>query len=244
VRNRPVVGTITGVVVDPAGKPIEAVEVGFRSPIRTDAGGRFSMQVRGENKPVMINLRKTGYVMRNWNDIPPNAKDVRFMLPPGNRPVYEEGRPQPPAPKQSIGKPAPKLDVETWIHLPNGKSPDLSGASGRRTFVVFDWNCDDPPAVKKMIAQLEADAAKANADAIVIFGPQSHETGVRAMLGNEKPNVAIAIDRFDADGKYDVNGATMSTWGFGRMPHAFVVDEKGVVRHTQRGVATMADVAK
>jgi hypothetical protein len=247
VSERPVAGTITGIVVDPGGKPIEGVEVGFRSPIRTDASGKFSMEVRGEQKPVMINLQKTGYIMRNWNDIPPDAKDVRFILLPGNRPQFEEGRPQPPKPKEAIGKPAPKFDVENWIHLPSAKPPDLSGGgagAGRKTFVVFEWNCDEPATVKKRIKQLEAEATKVNADAIVIFGPQSHETGVRATLGNDKPKVSIGIDRFDADGKYDITGATMATWGFGRMPHAFVVDEKGVVRREQVGVAKLADISK
>jgi len=244
VRERPIVGTITGIVVDPAGKPIEGVEVGFRSPIHTDAAGKFSMEVRGENKPVMINLQKTGYIMHNWNDIPPNAKDVRLVLLPGNRAPFEEGRAQPPTPKQAIGKPAPKFDVEKWIHLPRAKPPDLSGGEGRKTFVVFDWNCEEPATVKKLIKQLETEAATANADAIVIFGPQSHETGVRAMLGNDKPNVAIGIDRFDADGKFDISGATMATWGFGAMPHAFVVDEKAIVRREQRGVAKLAAAAK
>jgi hypothetical protein len=246
VRERPVVGTITGIVVDPDGKPIEGVEVGFRTPLRTDASGKFSMQIRGENKPVMIDFRKTGYRMRNWNDIPPDAKDVRFVLPPGNQPDYVEGRPQPPTPKQAIGKAAPKLDVETWIHLPApaaGKPPAI-GASGRKTFVLFEWNCDEPAAMKKMIKQVEAEAAKANADAIVIFGPQSHETGVRAMLGADKPNVSIGIDRYDAESKYDITGATMATWGFGNMPHAFVVDEQGIVTRDQRGVAKLAGVAK
>ena len=64
------------------------------------------------------------------------------------------------------------------------------------------------------------------------------------MLGNDKPNVSIGIDRYDAESKYDITGATMATWGFGSMPHAFVVDEKGIVTRDQRGVAKLAGVAK
>src|SRR5687767_11310128 len=69
VRERPIAGTITGVVVDPDGKPIEGVEVGYHSSIRTDANGKFSLQIRahGERKTAVIVLRKMGYQMRNWN---------------------------------------------------------------------------------------------------------------------------------------------------------------------------------
>ena len=240
VRERPVVGTITGVVVDPAGEPVEGVEVGYRRGVRTDANGRFSMVVRGDAKPVMLDLRKIGYCARNWNDVAPDAKEVRFVLPPGGP---REDRPPAPPAKDAIGKPAPKLDVGTWIHLPSGKPPDVPRA-GRNALVLFDWYVDDAQRVKKQIAQLEAEAKRANADAVLIFGPQSHETGVRWALGDDKPNVAIGIDRYDADGRYDINGATMSAWGLGRMPHAFVVDEKGVVRHEQHGVGKLAEAVK
>jgi hypothetical protein len=204
------------------------------------------MEVRGENKPVMIELRKPGYAMRNWNDVPPNAKDVRFVLHPSSRAeAHLDKHKEPPGPKLVIGKPAPALDVETWVHLPTGKPPELPAKDGRRTFVLFEWNCDEPDALRKRVKQLDAEAKKANAQAIVLFGPHSHERGVRAMLGNDTPaNVSIAIDRFIPDCEYDVSGATMLSYGFGRMPHAFVVDEKGTVRHDQSGVAKLADVAR
>ena len=171
------------------------------------------------------------------------------------RPAGREGRPfRPPAepsPGVRRGPPAAAdaeaVDREGGAEVRCGKVDSSGGceaaepAQGRKMFVVFDWNCDDPAAVKKTMKQLEGEAAKANADAVLIFGPQSHEAGVRAMLGDEKPKVSIGIDRFVVDSEYDISGATMIAWGFGRMPHAFVVDEKGVVRHEQRGVAKLAD---
>ena len=246
IRERRVLGTITGIVVDPDGKPIEGVQVGHQSPSRTDANGRFSMEVRDHGQPMaQVMLGKTGYASRNWNDVPPDAKDAKFVLFPSSRAGFNYTGKDPPPPKDAIGKPAPKLDVAQWVHSSTGNPPAI-GAGGKKTFVLLDWNSSEPADVRKSLDQLAAEAAKANAEAVVIYSPQSHELGVRAMLGGGggKPNVFVGIDRFVVDSEYYVSGATMAKWGLGRMPHAFVVDEQGVVRHEQRGVAKLAEAAK
>ena len=54
----------------------------------------------------------------------------------------------------------------------------------------------------------------------------------------------LGIDRFVPDSKYQVTGATMIAWGFGKMPMAFVIDEAGIVRHEQQGLKDLESAVR
>ncbi len=245
VHPRPVVSQITGIVVDPQGKPIAGAVIGDsldpESP-RTNDAGRFTLPLREKDQPVVLLIEKPGYQFRNWNDVPPGSSDLKFVLYETDDPRHF-GQQEPPDPRALLGKPAPKLDISQWIFTPGGQAPQIPPQDKRRTIVMFEYNANEPSpaAVLERIKQVEGIAAKADAVVIVVFSPTSHEAGVRFALKQHAPIAAIGIDRFIPKSPYTASGATVIAYGRAKMPTVFVIDGEGIVRHTQSGFEGLAE---
>src|SRR5262249_40616556 len=159
--------------------------VGFDGKNKSDAQGRFRIALR-ENKRAIVMLRKDGYGMRNWNDVPPGTKDATFVLYPGDLLPAQIKYPRErlPKPQALIGKPAPQFEVEQWLF---GKADGPKDPLGQKTLLLFEWGCDDPASVAAEVAELDRVCDKAGVRGIVIFGARSHESGVRATFADHTP---------------------------------------------------------
>jgi protocatechuate 3,4-dioxygenase beta subunit len=224
---RPVLGTISGIVVDPQGKPImNAVVNGMRTSdpdsASSDAQGRFEVPIRRAD--VMMLISKSGYEMRNWNDIPVDSKDLTFILYPSTRTTMNMGKNPLPDSKALVGKPVPELDVETWAILPGNVPPSLN--SGKKTLLLL---CENDGKVPARIEQLQQAAAKADAQAIAVFSTYLHEASVKAILKNVKVTCAVAVDRFVPENDYRVNGAMRIALGAERMNRFYLIGADGNV---------------
>ena len=167
VHPRPVLGYITGRVVDPDGKPIAGAVMGYRIEAnvpRSDEDGKFRMAVRQKEKAETVVISKVGYAPRTWLDVPPNGTDLQFVLRPSSGSAKSEVRDV--VLEEMIGEQAPTFDVERWVFNGN-PTPKPIRTDGKSTLVVFAWDCGEPARALKLIQDAEKLAGERGAAAAV-----------------------------------------------------------------------------
>jgi beta-lactamase regulating signal transducer with metallopeptidase domain len=229
---RPVTGTITGIVVDPKGRPVGGAEVAARrESVRTDEAGRFELPIRSGGDPVVnVDVSKPAFVRRQWGDVPAAGEDLRFVLYPGSE-TRQMGDTALGRPERLVGTPAPALSIEHWVVLPQGQAePALKRNDGRWTAILFEANCYKQKEFAERVKRLEAICGNANAVPVVIVGTVSHEGAVRAALGGDPRTAAVAMDRLVTESEFYIQDATRIAYGAAHTPYVVLVDDAGVVR--------------
>jgi RNA polymerase sigma factor (sigma-70 family) len=233
---QPIVSQITGLVVDPDGKPLADAyingSVGDSNATRTDAQGRFTLPLRQSEEPVHMYMLRNGYETRQWRGVPPGSTDVRFILYPtsrANKPRQDVALPNS---ARLLGNPAPPILAEAWAQTGAENQPPQFG-NGRATLLMFTTestadkrNIGTP---LERIKRLEATARKMNAQAIALFEPDSHESFLRAMLADQKLPVAVGVDQYAAQSDYRSGGETRIAYGGQAPTQVFLIAADGTV---------------
>jgi RNA polymerase sigma factor (sigma-70 family) len=231
---QPVLSTIEGRVVDPAGAAIaDAIVEGFgrNEEARTDATGAFRAPLRTK-EPATLLIRKGGYEYREFI-VAPAAKDAKFVLYPTTRPTRALRNDRLPDSNRLLDQPAPPLKVAEWVY--NGAPP----TNGKPTLLLFTAVFDDGEgrrgdgnSVAQRVKKLQALAESLNANAVVIFSPESHVSAVRAALPELKVTAYVGVDEYLPETAFAFTGATQSRYGSSDSlrTQAFLINAKGKVQ--------------
>jgi protocatechuate 3,4-dioxygenase beta subunit len=213
---QPVLSTIEGRVVDPAGAAIaDAIIQGFGryEEVRTDANGAFRANIRRKDPPTLF-IRKGGYEYREFT-VAPAAKDAKFVLHPTTRPTRALRNQRLPDSAAIIGQPMPGIDVESWVF---GQAPPAKPT--RPMLVMFtavfddgDGRNGDRNTLPQRITKFQTYAAASGAMPVVIFCPESHESAVRAALAEVKVSATIGVDQYLPETDLAYSGLTQSRFG-------------------------------
>ncbi len=247
-RRLPVVSEVSGVLVDPRGRPVAGASVRLTDArsVQSDAAGRFRFDLYDAEKPVSLDVQANSFQRQSWYFIPPGTRDARFVLRPINPklPEWSES-PALPDPAKLIGRPAPELNI-TWVTRPddNAQPPATKRADGRSTALLFVGHCATAEEYRAQVESFAEACARKPVETVVIFGPRFHESAVRAIVASTGVKIWSGIDPWmEADTPVTFSGATMSTYGRTnrRTPMAFVIDLDGVVRHASDSFAALRD---
>lgn len=234
----PVLGEISGIVLDPVGAPLEGVRINPGSAnnenIATDAQGKFTYPVRQIEQPTRIAMVLPGFETRNWNGIPSDAKDLKFILHPSTQRPSAEAKPVVPS-ASLIGQRAPQIRVESWVHLVDATNPPNVMSGNRKTLVLF---CEDDDKVRQRITELQAAAARIDAQAVVLFSTFLHEVAARELLGDLKLACSVGVDQYVPANEYRVNGATRIAYGAERMNRIYLIGADGALVSDNFNAAT------
>jgi choline dehydrogenase-like flavoprotein len=80
---------------------------------------------------------------------------------------------------------------------------------------------------------LEAAAAKMNARAVALFESDSHESSLRAMLGDQKLTAAVGVDQYAPQSDYNSSGETRIAYGGRGTTQVFLIAADGSVADDQ-----------
>jgi protocatechuate 3,4-dioxygenase beta subunit len=231
---RPVLATLHGTVVDLDNNPIEGVEVnvGSADDLKTNAQGQFRAEIRSPG-PTHVFLAHRLYETREYGDVIPSVQELTFTLyrrTSANPSAHNQPMPDS---KALIGKPAPELQIASWIHLPDSnKAPEIG--KGRKTLVMFTFMFDNthryPGKIEDWTNKLQDAAKRMDADPIIIFAPLTHDSGVKKFVIDNKVTAAVALDQYVPECPYMFNGLTRISFGGQRfMTRVFLVDQDGTV---------------
>lgn len=210
--------SITGVVVDPNGKPVAQARVrGYARnqpeipDVRTDSQGRFVIQGVCEG-PVEFRFNAVGQSdLHGFAVIEAGATDVRIVISeqPSDRPYVSR------RPASLTGKVTPPLR-DLGLDLPGD-------AEGKRLLVCF-WDVGQRPS-RNCVTQLAARAAELGEKGVVVAIVQSWEVEGDALNQWVKENkIPFQIGRITGNAE-----KTRFAWGVVSLPHLVLTNKEHIV---------------
>jgi hypothetical protein len=182
-----------------------------------------------------VSIARPAYAYRDWTNVIPAAdgEELKFVLYPVEQRSRRAGRERPMDSRLIVGLPAPAPQVESWVRLsqPGGAPPRFDG--GRKSLVLFTAAFDNrhrfPGTIKDWLLKLEQNAAKLDAQPVVIFTPHTHASGIRALLKEVNIQAAVGIDQFLPLAATDHDGATRTAFGGDGTTRVFLVGADSTV---------------
>jgi len=213
--------SVSGVVVDPDGKPVPNVSVscfgGFQSGqpdrrTRTDADGKFVLDgVCAGHMQIQASTRIGETYVSGSAQAEGGATDVRITV--SERRIVS--RPEPRRPADLKGKPLPDLKT-LGIELP-------AEAEGKALLVCF-WDMNQRPSrycISELIRRAGQLAERGGA-IVAIHAGQVEERALEQWIEKSKPPFPIGRVRGDFE-------KTRLAWGVASLPHLILTDRKHVV---------------
>jgi protocatechuate 3,4-dioxygenase beta subunit/peroxiredoxin len=218
---------VEGTVTDADGNPVSNARVycyGATQPQRnttTDAGGRFRLDkiTAGQlqisaNRQVGQGGYEHGYVRAEGGDT-----NVEIVLQPQESGMSAEDAQA----MRLAGKPAPALDVATWV---KGAPVTLESLRGKTVLLAF-WDSarEDSQAFVKTV-NLFADK-KARPGLAVIGIHRGVSGSMQEAISKQGVQFPVALDKTDGAGNL---GATFAAYKVKKAPAVFVIDAEGNVQ--------------
>lgn len=233
---------IDGVVVDPAGQPVERAVLyvssknkgqgrDFRRPT-TDVQGRFRIEYLLEGELLDLRVNRAGYERRSYV-VAPGATGLRLEIHPSES-GYRDWNKRTPDPQDAVGKPAPAWSIGRWVRKPLAPArPDRQDGKAS-VLILSKLNSAHWEEIREQAKVLETICERHDAVATVIFSGTVHESVVELYLQDLGSRVGVAIDRFVPESDYQLSDATFIAYGFRRSLSVFVISSDGIVTHAMR----------
>jgi len=212
--------SVSGVVVDSAGKPISGVHVSCYGDerngqpnrvTRSDADGKFTLDHVCVGQIDISAYSQTGSLRGNIRT-EGGAKDVQIVLTEGSS---GSTRYVPKTPASLKGKPLPELK-KLGIELP-------ADAEGKMLLVCF-WDMNQRPS-RYFVAQLAGQATQLGEKGVVIVAVQVAKVEPNALTEWVKASqIPFAVGSIAGDAE-----KTQFEWGVASLPHLILTDKKHIV---------------
>jgi protocatechuate 3,4-dioxygenase beta subunit len=227
-------GSISGVVIDPDGKPMPGVQVAAWRPDRvrapeppvrgtTDGQGRFRIDHLPAGE-VSVSASRPGYFGENRARVKVGTANLHFMLAP-----MEPAAVRVPSPIR-LGAPAPEIPVSRWINGPG--VPSLAALRGKTVVLQFSSAYNGAARASNAALQvLQARLNEAGRRDVVILGLyDSSASAPEAEAYARTEGLPFPIGIVPPVGNAGPDSGAFPAYGVLRLPTVVVLDKEGIVR--------------
>ncbi len=196
--------TITGIVVDSKGQPLEGARliVSSESKARrldafptTDATGSFRIEYLIAGEPVEVTATRAGYHATRRR-VAPGATDIRLELDSESARSAggDDHRPAIVSAADAIGSAAPEWSVAEWIRAPRA-STSVPRAGSVPTVILFPRLMADAEGIASELQEFETICREARTNPVALLPRRYDASYVEWALEGRRLSLAVGIDR-------------------------------------------------